>query len=620
MPVQKIVPRPGVNKEVTSYAGEGRWYDCDKVRFRQGFPEKIGGWRRLSEYTFLGVCRSIFNWVTLGSLPLWGVGTNLKYYINSGGEYYDVTPIRATSSLGTDPVTTTNTSTTVQITDIAHGAAVGDFVTLASLTGPVGGIPASDLNQEHQITNVVDADNYEIVVATAATSSTTGGGASGTAEYQINVGPDIPTPLTGWGSGGWSSGTWGTSGGTTEALRLWSQGNFGEDLIFGPRGGAIYFWDVSSGLTTRGTLLSAESGASDVPTVQNRIFISDNRFVFCFGCNALGASDLDPLLIRWSDQEDAVNWTPAATNQAGSLRLSRGNEIVSAIAARQEILVWTDSTVYSLQYLGAPEVWGQQVVGENISIVGPSVVGYANGAAFWMGQEKFYVYDGQVKTLRCDVRRYIFEDIDLSQSDQFFCGSNEGFNELWWFYCTSGSETVDRYVVYNYVEDIWYHGNLARTAWVNPFTSPFPTAATYNNKLVQHENGVDDLEDPTPAAISAYITSTQFDLEDGDKFMLVRRVLPDLSFEGSEAEAPQVTMSLLPLKNSGAGYNSPLSEGGSNNGTVTRTVSTPIEEYTEEVFVRIRGRQVAMKIESSDVGVQWQLGATRLDMRPSGRR
>jgi hypothetical protein len=371
-------------------------------------------------------------------------------------------------------------------------------------------------------------------------------------------------------------------------------------------------------------LLSAYGSASNVPTVQNYILISDiNRFVFCFGCNELGSATQDAMLIRWSDQEDATNWTPAATNQAGSLRLSRGSEIITALQSRQEILVWTDASLYSLQYLGAPEVWGAQLVGENISIVSENAVAYANGVSYWMGKDKFYKYDGRTQTLRCDLRQYIFSDIDTDQYLQIFSGTNEGFNEIWWFYCSSGSTTIDRYVIFNYGENngegAWYYGTMARTAWLDSGLRNFPLAATYSNNLVNHESGVDDNETGTTLPISASITSAEFDIDDGDKFVFIRRALPDITFRGSTAGSPSGTLTLLPLKNSGSGYISPASVGGSNNAGVTRTATVPIEAFTGQVYVRIRARQMSMKFESSAQGVTWQLGSMRLDMREDGK-
>lgn len=617
MPLRKIALKSGVNRENTRYASEGGWYECDKIRFRQGTPEKIGGWQRISTTTFLGVCKSLWSWVTLGSLQLIGVGTNLKFYVERGGSYNDITPLRATVSL-TDPFETTVGSSIVEVTDAAGGYIDGDFVTFSGATA-VGGIAADTLNQEYQI-NYTSGNSYTIDVGTNATSSATGGG-SVSAAYQLNIGPAFTIPLTGWGSSFWGSGTWGFGAESTESLRLWSQSNFGEDLIFGPRGGAIYYWDATSGTSSRGVLLSSLGGASDVPTVQNYILISDiSRFVFCFGANPIGSATQDPMVVRWSDQEDATNWTPAATNQAGSLRFSRGTEIVTAAQSRQEVLVWTNSSLYSMQYVGAPEVWTAQLVGENISIASQNSVAYSNGVAYWMGRDKFYKYDGRTQPLICDLRKFIFDDLNPAQYDQVFAGTNESYHEVWWFYCSSNSTAVDKYVIYNYVENVWYYGTMARTAWLDSGLREYPLAATYSNNLVNHEIGVDNAETDTPQAIHAFIASAEFDLDDGHQFMFIWRMLPDIRFDGSTAENPSAVMTLLPLANSGSGYNSPLSEGGSNAGTVIRTATLPIEQYTGQVNVRVRGRQLAIKVESTDLGVTWQLGVPRADMRSDGRR
>ena len=617
MPLKKLLLKSGVNRENTRYTSEGGWYECDKIRFRQGTPEKIGGWQRISTDTFLGVCKSLWSWVTLGSLQLIGVGTNLKFYIERGGIYNDITPLRATVAL-TDPFETTAGSSIVEVTDAAGGYANGDFVTFSGATA-VGGIGADTLNQEYQIT-YVSGSSYTIDVGTNATSSATGGG-SVSAAYQINIGPAFTVPLTGWGASFWGAGTWGFGLESTESIRLWSQSNFGEDLIFGPRGGAIYYWDATNSVTTRGVLLSSLSGASDVPTVQNHILISDiSRFVFCFGVNPIGSATQDPMVVRWSDQEDATNWTPAATNQSGSLRFSRGTEIVTAAQSRQEVLVWTDSALYSMQYVGAPEVWTAQLVGENISIASQNSVAYANGVAYWMGRDKFYKYDGRTQPLICNLRKFVFDDLNPAQYDQVFAGTNESYHEIWWFYCSSDSITVDKYVIYNYVENVWYYGTMARTAWLDSGLRDYPLAATYSNNLVNHEIGVDDAETATPQAIHAYVASAEFDLDDGHQFAFIWRMLPDMRFDGSTAENPSAVMTLLPLANSGSGYNSPLSEGGSNTGTVIRTTTVPIEQYTGQVNVRVRGRQLAIKVESTDLGVTWQLGSPRVDMRPDGRR
>jgi hypothetical protein len=617
MPLKKIALKSGVNRENTRYASEGGWYECDKIRFRQGTPEKIGGWQRISTTTFLGVCKSLWSWVTLGSLQLIGVGTNLKFYVERGGSYNDITPLRATVSL-TDPFETTVGSSIVEVTDAAGGYIDGDFVTFSGATA-VGGIAANTLNQEYQI-SYTSGNSYTIDVGTNATSSVTGGG-SVSAAYQINIGPAFTIPLTGWGSSFWGSGTWGFGAESTESLRLWSQSNFGEDLIFGPRGGAIYYWDATSGTSSRGVLLSSLGGASGVPTVQNYILISDiSRFVFCFGANPIGSATQDPMVVRWSDQEDATNWTPAATNQAGSLRFSRGTEIVTAAQSRQEVLVWTNSSLYSMQYVGAPEVWTAQLVGENISIASQNSVAYSNGVAYWMGRDKFYKYDGRTQPLICNLRKFIFDDLNPAQYDQVFAGTNESYHEIWWFYCSSNSTAVDKYVIYNYVENVWYYGTMARTAWLDSGLREYPLAATYSNNLVNHEIGVDDAETATPQAIHAFVASAEFDLDDGHQFMFIWRMLPDIRFDGSTAENPSAVMTLLPLANSGSGYNSPLSEGGSNAGTVIRTATLPIEQYTGQVNVRVRGRQLAIKVESTDLGVTWQLGVPRADMRSDGRR
>jgi len=629
MPLKKLIFKPGINREVTRYTNEGGWYECDKVRFRQGFPEKIGGWSQISGTTFLGVCRSLWNWVTLGSINLIGVGTHLKFYLEQGGGYNDITPIRETTAAGDVTFAATSGDATLTVTDNGHGARVNDFVTFSGAVSLGGNITADILNQEYQITVVIDDDNYEVEAKDNVTgapvladgSDTGNGGAAVVGAYQIRTGEPYEVPLSGWGGGTWGAGVWGTGGISTEAIRLWSQSNFGEDLIFGPRGGDIFYWDATNGVSTRGVYLSSLAGASDVPTQQNFILVSDiNRFVFCFGTNDVGTATVDPMLIRWSDQEDPANWTPASTNQAGSLRLSRGTRIVSAKQSRQEVLVWTNSSLYSLQYQGAPAVWGAQLVGDNISIASQNAVAFASGVAFWMGKDKFYMYDGRSQPLKCDVRRFVFGDFNELQYDQVFAGTNEAFHEVWWFYCSLGSDNVDKYVVYNYLEQTWYYGTMGRTAWLDSGLRDYPLAATYSYNLVNHELGTDDNETGTPVPITATITSGQFDLDDGDKFAFIWRIMPDVTFDGSTATSPAATMSLLPLANSGSGYNNPLSEGGSNSGAVTRTATVPIEQFTGQVNTRVRGRQMSLKMESTDLGVKWQLGSPRVDMRPDGRR
>ena len=627
MPLKKITFKPGVNRERTRYTNEGGWFDCDKIRFRQGSPEKIGGWTRISDNTFDGKARSIRAWTTLGSIPLVGIGTHKKFYIEEGGRYYDITPVRktTTASVSTINLARTDGSTTITVTDTGHGAEIGDFVTFAGFTTLGGGITADVLNTEHEITAVTSANVYTFTASATSTgtANTDYTGSGQTAQYQENIGKEGQAALTGWGGGAWNEAgtTWGFSGSTTFGIRLWHQQNFGEDLVLGFDGGKLYTWDVTNGISTRGVLVSSLAGASGVPTAHNNIIVSDvRRFVFCLGVNAFGSSDLDPLLIRWSDQESLVDWTPAATNQAGSLRLSQGSRIVTGANSRQAVLIWTDAALYSLQYVGAPIVWGANLVGENISIASKNAVAYANGIAYWMGTDKFYKYDGRTETLKCDLRRYVFNDFNENQYEQVFAGTNESFNEIWWFYCATGSDVPNRYVIYNYSEDVWYFGNLTRTAWVDSGARDNPLAATTSGKLVEHEQGLDDNETGTPAAITAFITSADFDLDDGHRLFLVNRIMPDVTFDGSTIDNPSVTLTLDPLTNSGSGIKSTPSEGGNSSGTVTRSATSPVEAFTSQLDVRVRGRQLNLTIQSTATGVQWQLGSPRLDMRPDGRR
>jgi hypothetical protein len=697
MPLKKILFKPGVNRENTRYTTEGGWYDGDKVRFRQGTPEKIGGWNRISTTTFLGICRSLWNWVTLATLNLLGVGTNLKFYIEQGGLYNDITPLRVTSTL-TNPFAATDGSATITVTDVDHGCLTGDFVTFNGASSLGGTITAGVLNREYQVI-VIDDDTYAFTATATANASDVGGGGTVYAQYQINTGPSYALPTTGWGAGTWGSGPWGTGTSSSSAMRLWSQYNFGQNLVFGPRGGGIYYWDANigvSGLTlsvtiatpgvvtlgaplldgtaiqisTTGALptgllpgttyyvvnasgstcnlsltvggaaidtsgsqsgvhkvskrainISDLAGANETPIIQNFILVSDaSRFTLAFGANPIFETQQDPMLIRWSEQESVTEWYPQATNQAGFVRLSHGSEIITALQVRQEILVWTDSALYSLQYLGAPYVWGNQLLGDNISIVSQNAVALASGVTYWMGIDKFYKYDGRVQTLRCDLRQYIFSDINQFQYDQVYAGTNEGFNEVWWFYCSAGSESNDKYVVYNYAEDIWYYGNMARTAWLDTSLRNYPVAATYSHNIVDHESGLNDNVSGTPASIEAYITSSEFDIEDGHNFGFVWRIIPDITFRGSTAASPTATMYLYPLQNSGSGYNNPSSEGGVNNAPVVRTAVLPIEQFTGQIYTRVRGRQMSFKVSSNQLDTTWQLGSPRIDIKPDGRR
>jgi len=789
MPLQKILFKPGVNRENTRYTTEGGWYECDKVRFRQGNPEVIGGWQRISAYTYQGVCRSLWNWVTLGGFNLMGVGTNLKFYIENGSFYNDITPIRSTDTLPSDPFTG-NGTTTVTVYSPDSGVLLNDFVTFSQ----VGGTYATLLNAEYQVTSVIDVNYYTITTATPVAAGTTGG-ASVIAAYQLNTGTAIQTSLQGWGAGVWGNGTWSYSS-ADAPLRLWSQINYGQDLLFCPFGGGLYYWQAQDGLATRGEALNTLGGAVtisigsptvvtaskvftegaalqfggnlptgmsldttyyvfnvsglsfnlldsagnlvstsvappligvvargnagnltavitpsdvttaltgvaatgalggintinltlsgvsasgfagtaaapstaatgvsasgsvgtatvgnisvpitgviaypsvgsvgiggsvvayisrivDVPVEQSFITVSDaSRFVLSFGANDYGSTESDPMLIRWSSQDDIYNWTPDPTNQAGFTRLSHGSRIVAAVQARQEIVVFTDSSVYSLQYLGPPYVWASQLLGDNISIISPNATSIASGVVYWMGVDKFYAYDGRVQTLNCDLRRYVFSDINQTQADQIFCSTNEGFNEVWWFYCSADSFTIDKYVVYNYVEKVWYYGTMARTAWSDSGLRDFPVAATYSYNLVNHEQGLNNNETAVTTAIDAYISSSEFDIGDGHNFGFVWRVLPDLTFENASptpnGDAASVTMTLYGLANSGSGVTSTAAQPVAKSSTYVIT-----EEFTGMIFTRMRGRQLIFKIGSNQINTAWQLGAPRIDIRPDGRR
>lgn len=620
--LKKLLLKSGVNKENTQYTTEGGWYNSDKIRFRQGTPEVIGGWQRISNNTFLGICRSLWSWATFGGAKLVGLGTNLKYYVERGGQYFDITPIRDTTT-GSATFAATTGSSILTVTDNDHGAAVGDFVTFSDATSLGGVITATVLNKEYQVVSVSTVDVYTIDVGVNANSSDIGdGGAAVVAAYQVNVGPAIQVPMTGWGAGSWGTGTWGVGSTGLTSLRLWSAYNFGEDLIYGPRGGRIYLWDSSSGVGVRGEAIDAMIGASDVPIAQNLLMVSDvSRFVLAFGANELGSLTQDPMLIRWSNQEDYLDWTPAPTNQAGGLRLSHGSEIVAAVQTRQEIVVFTDMSVYGLQYLGPPAVWGATLLADGTSCIGPNAAVVASGVTYWMGVDKFYKYDGNVTTLRCDLKEHIFSNINLGQQYQCFAGANEGFNEVWWFYCSANSTVVDQYVVYNYLEDVWYYGTMGRTAWMDADINNNPMAATYSHNLVDHEVGVNDNEGLDALPIYAYIESAEWDIEDGDSFIFIRRVLPDVTFRGStEGSSPQLTLTLKPLRNSGSGFNVPLSVGGDAFAGVLRTATAPIEEFTGQVFIRVRGRQFVLRLESNKLGTTWQAGATRVDYKLDGKR
>jgi hypothetical protein len=710
MPLQKLQLRAGVNREGTTLANEGGWFECNKIRFRSGYPQKLGGWQPISSSTYIGTARSLWNWVTLQGYNLLAVATSAKYYVESGGVYNDITPIRETATL-TDPFTTTNGSRVVIVTDVNHGATDGDYVTFSGAT-TVGGL---NLNGEFRIT-YISTNSYSITASSAATSSATGGGTV-TAKYQLNSGLEIYGYVTGWGAGLWggfvlntqqtaltvplnasnttisvtsttgfsnatgtvlinqelatytgntattftgatrgANGTiatshsngsivynarvftgWGESAsfGITQRLRLWSEANFGDYLIINPRGGSLYMWvpEYTPGgsllFTTPATLLSNSSSGvyqtdTSCPVVANFVMVSDSsRFVIAFGVNDYGSTAQDPMLIRWSDQEDYAVWAPAITNQAGSFRLSAGSEIIAAQQTRQEILVFTDGAVFSMQYLGPPFVWGFNILSDNISIAGPNVVATANNITYWMGKDKFYAYTGRVETLPSALRQYVFGDINMEQSDQFFAGTNEGYSEIWWYYCSSGSSVIDRYVIYNYLDQVWYYGTLGRTAWLDSPLREYPMAATYSHTIVYHEIGNDDIEvNGTINPIDSYIQSSDFDIGDGHNFGFVWRMIPDITFDGSTTQTgtPEVTFTVRPRQNPGAAYGASPSPTVASAQSYAVQKNYTVQEFTEIVYTRIRGRQMAFKVSSNQLGCQWQLGVPRIDVRADGRR
>ena len=753
MPLKKLIFKAGVNRESTSYANEGGWFASEKIRFRSGQAEKIGGWVRDAgtvATTIAGVpttvstpptgvlwgtARAMWNWITLSGYNLLGIGTNLKYYIQNGngGQFYDVTPIRLTRTAVANAFTTTVSLYTVRVNDPLHGAVSGDFVTISSISpvapATVNGIPVATLTGEFQIT-YIDNNSYYITVTTLAASSGTSA-ATATLTYQLNTGGSTFTAGVGWGAGLWggvvtgavsstlssainnsvtviplvssasfsasgavtidgenitytanaanqltgctrgASGSvaaahssaavvqqsttftgWGiaaaSSAGAGLQLRLWSQSNFGENLIFNPRGGPMCYWYTNATATifNRGVVIAASTtvnGAavdSTCPSLVNFMMVSDaSRFVIAFGCNdptgLYATTAIDPMQIRWSDQESYATWTPAITNQAGDYRLSRGSTIVTAIQTRQEILVFTDSSIYSMQYLGAPYVWGFQIMGDNISIASPNAVVTVNNITYWMGADKFYMYSGRVQTLPSTLREYVFTDINLTQNFQIVSGTNEGYNEVWWHYCSEGSDVIDRYVIYNHLDDVWYYGtwdningdSQGRTAWLDSPLRASPMAMTYgtagsnaNALLVYHENGTDDNVATPALAISAYVTSSDFDIDDGHNYGFVWRAIPDLTFDGSNVANPTCTLSIYPRDFPGSAYKTAASPDitSAQNYQTVRTYA--VQQFTPEVYTRVRGRQLAFQISSDTLGVQWQLGNMRIDLRQDGRK
>lgn len=629
MPLTKLTFRPGLNRETTSYSNEGGWYDGDKIRFRFGVPEKIGGWQKASDSTYTGSARALHTFTSLAGAIYTGIGTHLKYYLLVGEQYKDITPVRKTST--TDNIfAATNGSSTITVTDNAHGAVQNDFVTFASAASLGGNITAAVLNQEYQVSTVVSANAYTITAKNTsgatvnANSSDTGnGGTSTTAAYQVNVGLDTVVYNVGWGTDTWGRDTYGSDGelGVLSTMRLWTHDNFGEDLIYNVRNGGIFYWDTSVRAATfsRGIpiaeLTSADGAA---PTVAKQVMISDrDRHIIAFGCDAetsLGTQD--PLLIRFSDQGSAITWAATATNTAGDIQLSTGSEIITAVETRQQILVFTDVSLHAMQFLGPPFTFGVSMISENITIMGPNTAKAVDDAVFWMGVEDFYVYDGRVQKLPCSVRSYVFNDFNLAQKDKTFAGLNSTFNEMWWFYPSKNSTECDKYVVYNYQEQAWTFGSLGRTAWLDRgiLDNPLSTADGY---AYYHELGLDDGSTSPPSAIQAHVESSQIDIADGNEFVFLNKVVPDLTFEGSTSTAPKATFTLKSRNAPGGSYLKSDAE------TVTQSQAestTVVEQFTEQAFVRLRGRSFALRVASTDTETQWRLGFPRVNIRPDGRK
>lgn len=614
----------GIDKENTRYANEGRWWSMDKMRFRSGTPEKIGGWQKATLTPFLGACRALFNWMDLDGDDIMAMGTNIKLYGERGMAIFDITPAVQTFTHLTTPSTDNclqsfSGTTTVRVNLTGHDAVVGSYVVISGAT-TFGGIPAADLNKEHVVTAIPSSAYFEIEVATAASSSTSGGGVNIKVEILLENGVEYASGGTGWGAGTWSRGGWGSgtsiSATSGTQLRLWSFDNFGENLLANVRGGQIYYWRPSIGYSSANRAISLNDlpGASAVPLFSNYVVSTDERHVVAFGANAVGETEQDPLLIRWCDQEDPAAWLPTATNSAGDMRVPIGSEIVGARQTRQETLVWTDTSLHSLQYVGAPYTFTLQTLSDNTSLISPNAQINVNNVTYWMGTDKFYAYSGRVETLPCSLRRYVYSDLNMAQSLQIQVGLNEQFGEIMWFYCSKLSNNIDKYVVYNYLENIWYYGTLNRTVWLDTHLRGAPYACANDGYMYQQEVGCDDGSVNPPIAINAWIESADFDIDDGDKFSFVKRIIPDITFENSTSSTPGVVYTLKARNFPGSGFDE------SDSRSVARSSSAPVDQFTNQVWVRVRGRQAALRVESTDVGVMWQLGANRLDIRPDGRR
>jgi hypothetical protein len=620
MALTKLVFRPGINRETTAYANEGGWYDCNLVRFRAGKPESIGGWTRYTKTAMLGTGRSLLTWTALDGTIYTGLGTNLKYYVIRGGALNDITPIRETTVAGAVTFAATDGSSVITVTDTSNGVYLNDFVTFSGAVSLGGNVTATVLNAEHQVTRVVDADNYEITVSVTANSSDSGdGGASVIGAYQINTGLDTSVFGTGWGTGVWSRGTWGSGSTTTvpgAQLRIWSQDNYGEDLIICVQDGGIFYWSKSGGLAARAVALEDLAGAQAAPTIAKTVIVSErDRHVIAFGCDPEADPGVqDPLVIRFSDQENPAEWRTLPTTTAGELRIGTGSEIIGAIQTKQQIIVFTDVSVHAMQYIGDPFTFALQEVSSSVSIMSPNAMVAVGDAVFWMGKNEFYVYDGAVVQIPCDVKEYVFSGLNVQQQLKIYAGHSSSFSEVWWFYPSLNSQENDSYVVYNYEQKVWYYGTLPRTAWQDRNVLSFPTAISPDGYVYYQENGLDDGSINPPVALAPYIESSVVDIGDGDQFMFATRVIPDLTFRNSTNAAPTATLTIKARNFPGGSYFA------SDIDPVTKTASLPVEQFTDQLFTRLRGRSMSLRIESNQTGTAWRLGDPRLDLRTDGRR
>ena len=622
MPLQKITFRPGINREGTAYDNEGGWFDCNLVRFRKGRPEKFGGWEKLTSNTYLGTVRALHPWIALEGTKYLGLGSHLKYYIESGGNFNDVTPIRSTTSAGDVTFSATNGDATITVADTAHGAVQNDFVTFSGASSLGGNITAAVLNQEYQVATVVNANSYTIeakdtsgTTVTANSSDSGNGGSSVVGAYQVNVGLDVYVPGTGWGLNGWGIGAFGQASAlsSTNQLRTWTHDNFGENLIINQRNGGIFRWLESGGLTTRAVELSAISGANLVPTKGLQVLTSEkDRHLIVLGADPISGSSrtgtIDPMLVAFSDQENELDFEPLTTNTAGSLRLSSGSSIIGGVKARQETLIWTDTALYSMQFIGPPFTFGINLINEGTGLIGPKAAITTPSGVYWMSYNNFYSYNGSVQTLPCSVHNYVFNDINLIQSFKIHAFTIKDKSEVGWFYCSSGSNEIDRYVIYNYVENIWFYGQLVRTAWLDSGIENYPRAVA-NAYLYQQEKGFND--DGSPMT-NVFIESSDLDIGDGEQFSFLKRIIPDYKFiEDANSGNVNIVLKTRNFPGDSLATNS------------TNVVSA----NTQQVYVRSISRQIALRFESDDdatndgnLSIGWRLGATRIDIKPDGKR